>query len=345
MNRFRSAVVAACLAVVLAASVCAAEAAPPSRCTLAKMADLPVRAVGDKLVFEGAVNGQSVGFMLDTGASAWLITRSTADRLKLNRAVVRGARFFGIGGAPDVEMALVDELRVGDATADRRQVMVGDREIGDGVEVVLGEDFLRATDVEFDLAHKAIRLFKAKDCDATSLAYWGADTANEVAIERVTMTNPRIVLTVEINGQPVRAQLDSGGGASVLNRSDAMRAGVIGEEPGGSAANFARVDGAFATVRSFSIGEESLKDTPIRIADLSKRIRYTSPGSEVPQNFEGTPMLLGADFLQSHRVLVAHSQRKLYFTYLGSWPPEGGGAASGDGDPGRAIPEGTATKP
>jgi hypothetical protein len=28
-------------------------------------------------------------------------------------------------------------------------------------------------------------------------------------------------------------------------------------------------------------------------------------------------MLLGADFLRSHRVLVAHSQRKIYFTYTG----------------------------
>ena len=28
-------------------------------------------------------------------------------------------------------------------------------------------------------------------------------------------------------------------------------------------------------------------------------------------------MLLGADFLRSHRVLVAHSQREMYFTYAG----------------------------
>jgi hypothetical protein len=55
-------------------------------------------------------------------------------------------------------------------------------------------------------------------------------------------------------------------------------------------------------------------------------------------------MLLGADFLRSHRVLVAHSQRKLYFTYLGSWVLDGG-AANDDGDPGRATSDGTATKP
>jgi len=28
-------------------------------------------------------------------------------------------------------------------------------------------------------------------------------------------------------------------------------------------------------------------------------------------------MLLGADFLRAHRTLVSHSQRKMYFTYVG----------------------------
>jgi hypothetical protein len=28
-------------------------------------------------------------------------------------------------------------------------------------------------------------------------------------------------------------------------------------------------------------------------------------------------MLLGADFLRAHRLLVAHSQQKIYFTYAG----------------------------
>ena len=28
-------------------------------------------------------------------------------------------------------------------------------------------------------------------------------------------------------------------------------------------------------------------------------------------------MLVGADFLRSHRTLVSHSQRKIYYTYTG----------------------------
>jgi hypothetical protein len=43
-------------------------------------------------------------------------------------------------------------------------------------------------------------------------------------------------------------------------------------------------------------------------------------------------MLLGADFLRSHRVLVARSQKKMYFTYEGGTvfpPPAGARSCSG----------------
>ena len=40
-------------------------------------------------------------------------------------------------------------------------------------------------------------------------------------------------------------------------------------------------------------------------------------GSHLQKQVGLRPMLLGADFLLAHRVLVAHSQRKIYFTYAG----------------------------
>src|SRR5262249_3459018 len=119
-----------------------AAAATPSQCTLAQIAAMPVRVVRNKLVVDGAINGKSVPIMLDTGADTSMITRPAADRLGLIRQKIRGARMFGIGGESDVDSALVDELKVGDATAKSRQMIVtGEHEIGDDVAVILGEDF------------------------------------------------------------------------------------------------------------------------------------------------------------------------------------------------------------
>ncbi len=50
--------------------------------------------------------------------------------------------------------------------------VVGETDLGGDVAALLGEDFLHRAEVEFDLAHNAIRLFQAKDCDSSTLAYW-----------------------------------------------------------------------------------------------------------------------------------------------------------------------------
>ena len=60
-------------------------------------------------------------------------------------------------------------------------------------------------------------------------------------------------------------------------------------------------------------------------------------------------MLLGADFLRAHRVLVSHSQRKMYFTYLGGpvfaapRPPRSGAEARPD-SPDKDMPSNSGEK-
>src|SRR5439155_1071088 len=79
-----------------------------------------------------------------------------------------------------------------------------------------------------DLAHNAVRLYETRDCEGVSLAYWATEPAGEVPIE----PGSSIRLTVSINGKPVRAQLDSGAGYSILSKPDAARLGVTPESSG-----------------------------------------------------------------------------------------------------------------
>lgn len=61
-----------------------------------------------------------------------------------------------------------------------------------------------------------------------------------------------------------------------------------------------------------------IADTTFPFADLYKDATYTPVGSLVPRRMETLQaMLLGVDFLRAHRVLVAHSQHRIYFTYGG----------------------------
>lgn len=314
------------LAALAAAGLAAAgiAAAAVSDCEMVPTEEWPVRLAHDKLIVDGAINGQKVGIMLDTGATKSLIFRSAAVRLGLDTRRTRSYEMFGVGGTTEVEIAFIDEFKVGEATRKSWRMMVaGEHDPGDDVAVLLGEDFFRHVDVEFDLAHNAVRLFQPKDCGSVSLAYWTTE-ASVVGIEPVFDPAPQIVLTVQLNGQPVRAQLDSGAGASMLDKSAAARLGVTPATPGvvaaGSSTGLGRsaVDFWIGPFQSFVIGDEMIKDTTILFGDLWGRATYTRTGSYIPKKIEAAQsMLLGADFLQAHRVLVAHSQRRIYFTYDG----------------------------
>jgi predicted aspartyl protease len=108
-------------------------------CQLTQVADWPVKLIADHLVVDGAVNGQKVGLMLDTGGIS-SIPRPAADRMNLTRSLARGYRLFGVGGEGYVESTLVDEFKVGELTRKNWDVMVaGDLSPGPSIDVILGE--------------------------------------------------------------------------------------------------------------------------------------------------------------------------------------------------------------
>jgi hypothetical protein len=84
-----------------------------------------------------------------------------------------------------------------------------------------------------------------------------------------------------------------------------------------------------ASFESFVIGGEKIANPVLRFSEMFKDANFTETGSRVPNQAAGLPqMVLGVDFLRAHRVLVARSQGRMYFTYVGGtvFPP---GAAKG----------------
>lgn len=301
------------------------DASAAGKCQLARVAEWQVRVERNALLIDGAINGQKVGILLDTGSTRTLILRSAALRLNLPRQSVRGAGAFGVGGESQLEAAHVDEIKIGEASRKNWQMIVaGEHDFGGAIDVVLGEDFFRRFDLEFDLAAKTVRLFQPVNCQGVPLAYWTKESPSEVDIEPLDDARPQIVLTVQINGRPVRALLDSGAGASVLNKGHAVDAGVTPETPGVVSAGQSmgigptKVDTWVGPFKTVAIGNELIRDTTLAFSDIYRDATYTPPGSYLPkQVYDLKPMLLGVDFLRAHRVLVSHSQRKIYFTYVG----------------------------
>jgi len=295
-----------------------------AKCTMTRLVEWPVRLERGHLMVDGAINGRMVGVMLDTGSDTFLFRSATA-RLGLAGQVARGRRIFGIGGETYVEETTVEDVRIGQLTRQNWRILVaGEHSFGNDVDLVLGEDFFEQADVEFDLPHGAVRLFRPEGCEGVALGYWASQGTGQVDLEPAYDAGQRTVVPVRINGRPMHALFDSGAGVSTLDERVAERLGLTPDSPGVTFAGVSRglgsqpVDSWMAPLQAFAIGDETISDTFLHFADLYKDARYTSIASHLSVRIQDTPdMLLGADFLRSHRVLVSHSQRKMYFTYEG----------------------------
>jgi clan AA aspartic protease (TIGR02281 family) len=315
------------IAVTLA--LCAAPLGAAINCKLMQIADWMVKPHSGKLIVDGEINGQKIGVLLDTGAQGSVILRTAADRLGLTRHTASGYRAYGVGGESYAEYAVLDEMKLGQAVRRNwRVLVVGERDLGADYAFLLGYDFFEQVDLEFDLPNDRVRLFQAEDCGNLSLAYWAKGTADVVRLE-ADHDKPGILVPVTLNGRTLLAELDSGTSRSVVSRLVAAQLGVTPQTPGTRTAGTVggigagRADQWISAFQSFAIGGELIRNPEIRFTDLS--IATTQTGSRLAVRQDLRDMLLGLDFLRAHRVYVAHSQGKLYFTYSGgpvfSTPP------------------------
>jgi lipoprotein NlpI/predicted aspartyl protease len=309
-------VAATAIGFTLAGSVLGAGS---QQCTLVKIDEWPLNPQQSRPVIDGIINGQKIAVLLDTGMSGALLERGAARRLGLTRHQLPGSGVLGIGGESHSELAHIDELKIGRSVRKNWRLEtagIGPYEDADG-SLLLGLEFFKDIELEFDLPQNMLRLFQAKDCDGVSLAYWAPGAASEVPIK----VGGHLLVTVEINGKRMTAALDSGASRSFVTSADAARAGVTSESSGviagGCVLGFGEkgVDSWIGQFETFVIGNEVIRNPKIHFADLWKYTTYTI--GRMPRRAIGEDMILGADFLRAHRVLISQRQRKMYFTYTG----------------------------
>ena len=281
-------------------------------CKLGKMAELPVTMSGSTPLITAQINGEDAHFIADSGAFYSMITAAAAAQFKLKLSPAPfGFYVKGVAGDVDPSVATVKTFTLAGNALRNVEFLVGGSTVGGSENVgILGQNIFRAGDVEYDLAKGVIRLMHAEGCSHALLAYWvnPSEPYSVIDIERATPLQPHTTATAFINGERIRVMFDTGAAMSVLKLKAAARAGVkpdsAGVVEGGHFTGIGR--GAtktyLGTFSSFKIGDEEIRNTRLRFGDIS---------------VDNVDMLLGADFFLSHRIYVASSQNRLFFTYNG----------------------------
>jgi predicted aspartyl protease len=313
-----------CIALALLAVQYANGSTTGSQCRYMNYGTLAIKFRNFSPTIEGRINGSPSAMLIDTGSVYTALTRKETERLGLRLSPVKSINLAGIGGESSIYEVQVDEMSIGGVKWDRaNRVVIGD--IGDEFPygALIGADFLFYRDVELFLANREIRFFKSDGCADAFLAYWSGD-ASDVSLEKMSSGDHRQVVTVEINGQKMRALIDSGAQTSAIDLAAAARLGItprsdgVIELPGNIGIGKRKIKSWLAPFKSFSIGNETISNPKISIIDLYGAAHADSERSEsIIWKDDETEMILGADFLRAHRVLFAVSQHRLYFSYLG----------------------------
>jgi len=307
----------------MSAALCAISSARAD-CRLNMVAELPLDPNRDVPVAEGEINGQPARFLIDTGSSWTLIVREEAVKRHLNLARVTGVTVYGVGGQREAFGATVSSLKVGNLVATNvAMIASGPARGSSDVAVILGEDAMSEFDIEFDMANHFVRFFKPQGCSPDQLVYWNKPYSQASLLD-TDRDSPSIRMPVMLNGKPVAAVLASGASVSFVDETAANRAGAKLDTKadretmrGLGALPLTLTTGRFAT---FALGDESIRNVRIWVTAFTNQLNRSDATGYLQHSVNNDPtrnMMVGADFLKAHRVMVANREHMMVFSYIG----------------------------
>lgn len=279
------------LLLLLLLSACAAAA--PDACRLEPLADLPLLLRGTVPVLEAEINGQPAALVLDTGSDTTVLTRAAARRLGVAESA-SGRNVGGAGGRARAGVAVLDGFRLGPVPVRTPRLLLIDAP-APPLDGLLGIDALIDWEVELDIPAGRVRLFRARPC-ITARPPW-TEPATQLPVQQQPGSG-HLFVPVQLDGQPLRAMLDTGASRSVVSLQAAADAGLgpraLAALPvlRGQAINAEGVLLRAAQFKSLEVGGTVLPNPALAVIDLPP--------------FAGD-MLVGGDYLGT---------RKLWFSFL-----------------------------
>lgn len=299
------------LAVLAVAAVCSFGAAKAEQdCRLQLAASLPIETSHPwRVIIPAMVSGQPVRLAVDTGSGHSALSQEAVERLGLKTDIITGMRpYLPYAGGEAKYVAKTKDFTLGTMTAPKAVFFVMPSKWTDS-DGLIGADFLRHFDVEFDFAAHKMNLFAPHRCPG-KVVYW-TDEANVSVVPFhmattdpnavVSMLDPHIRLTFTLDGQKVPAILDTGAPNTGINLTQAnVWFGLDEASPGMKAVGDRGAH--LYHFKTLALEGVTIPNPEILIhpLDLSRKLSDDS--------------LLGMSVLRKFHLYIAYDERKLYVT-------------------------------
>lgn len=279
------------LSLLLALLLTACSADPNGSCALQRVAELPLQVLGTVPLVTADINGRPANLVLDTGSDLTVLNRAAAERLGVAWDERSPVAIGGAGGAARVFATTVPSLGLNGAITSNVRVLLAQAP-PPPLDGVLGINVLIAYELDLDVPHRRLVLYRARPCPA-ALPPW---TAPFTRLPVQQQRSGHLFVPGELDGQPVFGLLDTGASYTTVGLAAARDAGVtataLRADPASRAYSM-NTSGLIVRQRRFrtlKVGSDVLEHPTLHVADLPP--------------YAGE-IIIGGDYLSTRRIWLS----------------------------------------
>lgn len=281
-------------------------------CALVKVAQLKLQMEHGLPLVPIAINGKPVWMVADSGAERSLLTEAAVARLELPHDIGHVSHTMGVGGPSTSWDVALGSLVMGGVRFPVERFAVGRFTIGSDREGapagLLGADILLAFDLDFDVPHGVLTLYRARRCPDARPPW----EATAVPLLGIATRKDRLLVPISLDGAQAMAVLDTGAQHTTVGSELAARVGVtevsMAPDP---------------VILQHGAGPEAVPSHLHRFASLVIG-PATISGPQltvVSSRFGVGDAIVGQDFLQGRRVWMSFATQQVFVTPLAGDTP------------------------